>query len=74
MRAGSNAEARATYEAALAERPGDPLILTSYGLFLETQGEHRAAVDVLERIAPPRSPEAAAALAKSRRRLDLGTR
>ena len=53
VRAGSLAEARVTYEQALARRPTDSLILTNYAAFLQTQGDVGAAAAIRDRIPPP---------------------
>ena len=72
-RAGAHADARATFEEAVARRPRDPLVLTSYGTFLHARGDDRAAIAILEGIAPPRSDAVVALLAASRRRLERAT-
>lgn len=72
-RAGATTEARATFEEAVARRPKDALVLASYGTFLHAQGDDRAVITVLERIAPPRSDAVSALLAESRRRIERAT-
>ncbi len=63
------AEARATYEQALALAPTATEILVNYGAFLYTQGDFAAAARVLERVPPPPPPRALVALAESYRLL-----
>ncbi|MEO6028978.1 MAG: tetratricopeptide repeat protein [Candidatus Binatia bacterium] len=69
FRGGSMAEARATFEQALARRPTDPEILTNYGALLYSQGGFSAAVEILERIAPPAPARALIVLTGSYRQL-----
>jgi len=69
VRAGSMAAARTTYEQALARRPTDTELRTSYGTFLYSQGDYAAAAAILERIVPPAPARALVALVASYRQL-----
>lgn len=69
FRAGSLAEARATYEQALAQGPVTTELLTNYGMFLYGQSDFAAAAGVLARIAPPAPARALVALAVSQQQL-----